>query len=339
MTNLKEKRPEKVLKDTLKQLGKRWFLCVVFGFDLLILVTLSEAIRSMIIGLSPNSYSLGNWVTVFFWIFILVPLVIVPLWYFSPYATKKLLVTFGLGEESPIVEKSETEKKPVTEKRGLLLSKWFYYGLIAVVLLILTTLSLYGISLGYDIALRFLPTLGGLWFTLGIFYVFFDVRERLEWKSVETKVMKGIEGEIDSIFIELSLMCEVNMVFFGEAGMTEEAIKKRNEDELARLATNLELNQHTVDEIFEKGREGLASELASYFDKHRILLSEIEMKYSKFLNPQLQTALMEIQEYLGCLRRELRVMPMKKERFHKDLSEIIGKILKAMNEVNNKLKQ
>ncbi len=329
------------MKDTLKQLGKRWFLCVVFGFDLLVLVMLSEAIRSMIIGLSPDSYSVGNWVTVFFWIFILVPLILVPLWYGSPYAIKKLLVTFGLSEELPIVEKPKTEKneKPMTKKCGLLLSKWFYYGLIAVVLLILTILSLYGISVSYDITLRFLPTLGGLWFTFGIFYVFFDVREKLEWKSVEGKVMKRIDGEIDSIFTELSLMCEVNMIFFGESGITEEVLRKQKEEELERLANNIELNQHTVDEIFEKGRDGVALELASYFDKHRILLSEIETKYPKFLDPQLQTALMEIQEYLGYLRYELRVMPMKKERFYKDLSKIIGKIMKAMNEAKNKLKQ
>lgn len=330
-----------MLKETLKQFGKRWFICIVFGFDLLILVALSEVIRNIFVGLSPNSFDLSNWLILFFWIFLLVPLFIMPLWYFSPFAIKKLLVTFGLSDESPIVEKPKTEesKKTTKKERHLLLSKWFYYGLIAVVLLILTVLSLYGISVGYDIALRFLPTLGGLWFTFGIFYVFFDVREKLEWKSVEGKVMKGIEREIDSIFTELSLMCRVNMIFFGESGITEEALKKRKEEELERLANNIELNQDIVDEIFEKGRAGVALELASYFDKHRILLSEIETKYPKFLDPQLQTALMEIQEYLGYLRYELRVMPVKKERFYKDLFEIIGKIMKAMNEAKNRLKQ
>ena len=69
-----------MLKETLKQLGKRWFIAIVFGFDLLILVALSEATRSIFVGLSPNSLALSNWITVFVWIFLLVPSVVVLLW-------------------------------------------------------------------------------------------------------------------------------------------------------------------------------------------------------------------------------------------------------------------
>ena len=89
------------------------------------------------------------------------------------------------------------------------------------------------------------------------------------------------------------------MVFFGD--IFEEALKKRREEEVERLAKKVELDQPLVDKIFEKKRHEATLELAVLY-QHRVFLSEIEMKCSKFLNSQLQNALMEIQEYLSYLR-------------------------------------
>jgi hypothetical protein len=115
ITQKKERRLEKLLKDALKQLGKRWFLSIIFGFDLVVLVALSEILRSV--------YS--NWFWLFVWIFVLIPLILVTLWYSNPFAIKKLLVTFGLSEESPIVEKTRTEEcEKELEKRKDDLRTW-----------------------------------------------------------------------------------------------------------------------------------------------------------------------------------------------------------------------
>jgi len=223
--------------------------------------------------------------------------------------------------------------------RELLLSKWFYYSLTALALLVLIFFALpYWRSIGVisrELELDLFSECWGLLFTLLIFVMLFELRDKLDWKSVEGKVTRMIDRRLDAIFNEVSLLCNVSMVVFG--GISEEAFKKRRKEELERLAKNVELNQSTIDEIFEKRRHDLALELATVLDQHRMFLSEIEVKYSKFLHSKLQTALMEIQEYLYYLRYELRVIPTTKERFCKDLSEVIGKILKAMVEAKKRL--
>jgi len=223
--------------------------------------------------------------------------------------------------------------------RELLLSKWFYYCLIALALFVLIFFALPYLAnrgvISQELELDLFVECWGLLFTLLIFVVLFELRDKLDWKSVEGKVTRMIDRRIDIIFNEVSLLCNVNMVVFGD--ISEEAFKKRRKEELERLSTKVELNQYMIDEIFEKKRHDVALELATVLDQHRMFLSEIEVKYSRFLNSQLQTTLIEIQEYLSYLRYELRVIPTTKERFNKDLSEIIGKILKAMVEAKKKL--
>ena len=305
---------------------------VVFGFGLLILVMLSEAIRNMILGLSPNSYSLANWITVFFWIFILIPLILVPLWYGSPYAVKKLLVTFGLSEETPIVEKPKTEKSKKTMKKehNLLLSKWFYYALITIALFILLCFTLYEMSLGNDMASRFLPTLFGLMFTLVIFTIFFDLGEDLEWKKVEDRVKRRIGIQIHGIFVELSNLCELEQRLVGNDLFSDEAWKELNRKQLKQMTEKVKPND-IIKELW--GKQDLALSWTTLFDSRRARLSEIEGKYIRFLNPTLRASIMDIQDYLEALRFAFRVPNAKREVFEKNLSTIIEKIVKEITTI------
>jgi len=317
------------MKDTIKQLGKRWFLCVVFGFDLLILVMLSEAIRNMILGLSPDSSSLGNWVTLFFWVFIMIPLILVPLWYLSPYAVKKLLITFGLSEETTIVEKPNIKesKKTMKKEHHLLLSKWFAYALITIVLFILLCFTLYEMSLGNNMATKFLPTLFGLMFTLVIFTIFFDLREKLEWKKVEDRVKRRIGMRIHGIFVELSNLCDVDLVLEGDDIFSDKAWRELQRKQLKQMTEKVKLNE-TAKKLWKERK--LAFSYATLFDSRRARLSEIESTYIRFLNPTLAASIMDIQDYLENLHFELTFPHSKIEIFEERLSTIIEKIVKEI---------
>jgi hypothetical protein len=94
-------------------------------------------------------------------------------------------------------------------------SKWLYYGLIAIFLGILIIFDIYAVSLGNEMAERFLPTLLGLAFTFSIFIVFFDLREELEWKTVKKAVYSSIGLELALLFGELLRVVENEMDEFG----------------------------------------------------------------------------------------------------------------------------
>ena len=109
--------------------------------------------------------------------------------------------------------------------------------------------------------------------------------------------------------------------------------KRRN---LERLSSErVELNDLTK-ELWEEKRD-VASSYASLFDSRRSYLSEIESKYFKFLDSELQESLIDIQEYLAQLRFEFRVMRSKKEDFCNVVSDLIGKIMKEIVQIRQKI--
>ena len=89
-----------------------------------------------------------------------------------------------------------------------LLSKQLYYLVILIFLLFLIGLMSYFASLQIDFALRFLPTLLGLLITFLFFIVFFEVREKLEWKEVADNGFFEISLEMVSIFSEIIELVE-----------------------------------------------------------------------------------------------------------------------------------
>lgn len=231
--------------------------------------------------------------------------------------------------KSPLWEKTKTEEsdKITKKEHRLLLSKWFYYALIAIVLFILLCYALYETSLGNDMAARFLPTLFGLMFTLIIFTIFFDLREDLEWKKVEDRVKRRIGKQIHGIFVELSNLCEVQRVLFGADISSDEAWRELNRKQLKQMAEKVKLTD-LAKELGEK--PDLALSYATLVELRRTCLSEIEGKYIRFLNPTLRASLMGIQDYLEDLRFEFKVPGGNREALEKNLSTIIEKIMKEI---------
>lgn len=95
---------------------KRYFVCLIFSFDLLVLVWLSEILRNITLAVA-SGWSSGiavlmaySVLILFLFVFGIVPLSVLGLWLISPLAIKKLLVTFGLSEKV-LDKKRKTEDK------------------------------------------------------------------------------------------------------------------------------------------------------------------------------------------------------------------------------------
>lgn len=213
----------------------------------------------------------------------------------------------------------------------LFISKWFYYFLTGFFLLALSIGFLPSALNGNDISANFLSETWGLFFTLVIFVMLFELRESLEWKSVEDRVKRRIGKRIHAIFIELSTFCEVNRVLFGEKIFDDEAWKELENKQLEELTSKeIRLNDFAKEALKDTNTR---LSLASTLDSRRAYLSEVEAKYFKFLDSELQTYLMDIQDYLEALSFELRVRRSKEQNFHKSIAKLIGKIMKEIAHV------
>ena len=231
--------------------------------------------------------------------------------------------------------------------RKLLLSKWFIYAYIALILFFGTYVILPRFILMEIIS----PELGlnlysesiGLFFTLFIFIMLFDTREWLLWKRVEDRVEKRIEIVAQRIFSELSRFCEVNLEervrkLRSEGDFSKEEFKKDGIRYLDRIRLNsLASGDFKLSDLAKElwKDEKKASLLASSLDSKRTQLSELEGKYLKFLDADLQVSLMDIQGYLSTLSASLtflrsfiiEVFEGDEENFYESILDGIKKIM------------
>lgn len=112
-----------------------------------------------------------------------------------------------------------------------------------------------------------------------------------------------------------------------------EELKKVQKKLLNSLASEEIRITDSAKELFAK--KDLAFSLASYLDSKRVTLSEIEGKYLKFLDSELQTSLMDIQDYLHRLNFDLR-FTLREEYFCKSISKWIKKIMNEIVRIRNK---
>ena len=223
----------------------------------------------------------------------------------------------------------------------LLLKKWFWYSLIFLALLCFSWFLLPIALEGNELAANFLAEVFGLLFTVVILFMFLETRELLEWKSVEERVRRRIGSEIEAIFIRLADLCEIAGV--GSLGYyTDEELWKKQKEEAFKTLTSGEIKFNREGrKLWDK--EKLASSLASYFDSRRAYLSEIEGKYLKFLDSELQASLMDIQDHLKSLNVDLTTIrgilqefEGKKENFYQSLSDSIRKTMAEIAKIRDR---
>jgi hypothetical protein len=214
----------------------------------------------------------------------------------------------------------------------LLWSKWFYYLLTAILLLTFIILTGYGTLHHIDIAERFLPTFVGLFITVVIFYIFFDLREELEWKEVEGRVKRRIGSEIFDLFTLLRDFCEVDKSWVGGDSRDIEAFKKSERKQLKQMTEKIVLIGNLADDLITK--KSLGQDYALMVDKIRVRISESEEKYGRFFSPKLRVSLMDVQDYLVDFRIELKLGTFGSNKtLSQSLSSIIGKLAKEINNI------
>lgn len=226
--------------------------------------------------------------------------------------------------------------------RGFVFSKWFYYGLITVLLGVLFYVDWYASlpPFNNDFAIRFMPTLIGIAFNFFILIVFFDLREKLEWKTVKKKVCQNIQFELDCLFYEIlhyiknSSMVEMRLISEGS-----EAKSKTILSELERLKDieELKLNELDLKLLFED-----KSSLDAFSTAARNL-DAIEIKYWRFLPSELVSSLIDfrlaihslelaIQSYIHLKKNPILRNTVEFQEFQSSFPKRIGFSFKKLME-------
>ena len=144
-------------------------------------------------------------------------------------------------------------------------------------------------------------------FTSSIFMVFtvvfltwlFTLRERIQWTTVKNEVYGSIQDNLSAIFDGILDIVEEGVRFKQSILSTKdtETRKKLSFDELCKLKDAKEIRLHPVMlEAFLGDQKPFESFLS--IGKR---LSDIEIKYSKFLSPQLTVSLIIIQRSIRLL--------------------------------------
>lgn len=99
-----------------RKMVRKYLLCLVFSFDLFILVWLSEILRVIVLAVASGWSSgiavlMTLSVLVFFgFVFGIIPIILLCMWFVNPLIVKNILTTVGLTEKSLDKKKDETEK-------------------------------------------------------------------------------------------------------------------------------------------------------------------------------------------------------------------------------------
>jgi hypothetical protein len=195
--------------------------------------------------------------------------------------------------------------------KNFLFTKRFYYLLLAIPLFFIAVFDIYFAFNGNDLALRFLPTVVSILFTLTFLGIFFDLREARQWRNVEKQVMKKLRGELQLTFFLLKRFIDLS-----EIGVTQELSSRKSTEEELKDLSHLSLDKVTKksEEAVEAGKQNLADyefhlsnegiqllyegKYNGQFELRRQFLNDIEAKYAKFLNPELVSCILEIQNGL-----------------------------------------
>jgi len=196
-----------------------------------------------------------------------------------------------LEQEEKATNKKEHLKAVIL---GLFLSKWFWYALVGCVLLSVAVILAYLSYFGNDLALRFLPTSMGLVVTIFIFTIFFEVREKLDFKSVELKVYEQIGRHAFDLFNEISKFCNCSAVSLNDEENFGDFAKRRILIQLPELVKKIEFNE--TGKKFLLGKNYL-----NFFEREENYLNNIETKYSKLLGSKLLELLMDMERDLHSI--------------------------------------
>jgi hypothetical protein len=232
----------------------------------------------------------------------------------------------------------------------LIKSKWFAYLLIGLTFFGIVVVDLYYLSIGNELAREFLPETIGWFITFMILTFFLELREEIESKSIEERVKRRINRHTHNIFIELGFLCHIKRILTGNVIDDPDAWKKLKLEQFDTMTTKpIRLDRRAIKLLFTNNNARL--QYVSLFDKYESYLADLESRYYKFLDSDIQSSLMDIQEYLHQLRFTLtvRVIPeysddsiesvigKRQLDFEHEIENIISKIMKEIQFIRQDL--
>jgi len=219
--------------------------------------------------------------------------------------------------------------KQLARIQKLAISKWFYYGLIAAFLAATFSYVLYqAFALGNTLAKAFVPTLVGLIFNFSIFIVFFDIRENLEWKSVEKRVKRRLKGELFHIHLDMCALCDI-----GGSSHTDSEFEINGKFS-AQKFTEWQLSTLINGKYSIANLKKFQSSNLHSFLSFANAISESLTRYGRFIDLSSEGHLMDIEEALsrlGFLVFEVRADKYYTEaKREQEIESIVRKIAKEL---------
>lgn len=179
----------------------------------------------------------------------------------------------------------------------------------ALALLIWVWLIPYGI-LEYNLGVNLFTSSIFMVLTIVFLYVLLNAREESEWKAVKDYVKMGIQEELGALFNEMLNYVE-NGLAIKFSLMSSQDRKTANEtalSELQKLKDAKELKLLEKELAILLGRE---SELKAFSEISKNL-NEVQIKYSRFLLPQLVLSLMKIRDSIRLLEYTAQMQGIEK---------------------------
>ena len=186
----------------------------------------------------------------------------------------------------------------------------------------------YGI-IEYNLAVNLLTSSIFMVLTIVFLSWFFTLRERREWEPIRNRILKRLTHIIDDLFFLLQNLCEVSP--------KSEDTKRSLLFELSQLET-IPL-RHDIEAYLSRTSddlEGYIKSLRETADE----LNDVEINYSRFIEPELMNAIMIVEDSSRDLAHNLRMIKMiewahkeDQKKFFADIAFFIQEAVKAIYEM------
>lgn len=172
--------------------------------------------------------------------------------------------------------------------------------------------------------------------------------ERRKWQKIKDKVNDLLSDEISDIFADFSLILIPPKAFTIESEDPTQQIEELNwktrEYQMAELNRLAQGDWQQVKQILITEQHLLQGEYGGLFDRRYANLNDIELKYSRFLEPSKLRPLIDLERLLKSLSSNIRVRLKLKTQpvgqalipsFDDKIFYRVYEIMKTLNEMKN----
>jgi hypothetical protein len=214
---------------------------------------------------------------------------------------------------------------------SLLYSKWVYYYIIGIVLVVITTVMLYLFSLNNELAHKFIPTIIGIDVNFLIFTFIFNIRERLEWKSLEDKVNEELKKVFFSVHLDLLSLTQIDVTKIDARENEFTSNGKFNIGKFNEIEADLLINStYEIKNLYK-----FDDEFSISFQVKATSIGRMLERHGRFLKPQVQCTLMDLEDQLETLALFLISYHIDRETREYILKKTIKDIEKTMLELQS----